>query len=199
MEEIDLPAIQSSGRSHEAVNFIRQIVDRIKLPAADPSKPLIPLSIGDPTLFGNLPPPSGVAEELGRVLAQGKGLGYLNSMGSPEARAAVAKSLASASHPVAADDVCLASGCSHAILLAVEVLCDVGTNILIPAPGFSLYRTLATYLGVQYKEYRLDATKNWEVDLEHLESLVDSKVRVLLFLVFLLTKPPYRCRRKPFL
>ncbi len=175
--DIDFGSVKASERSFTAVNFIRQIVDRIVLPAADASKPLIPLSIGDPTLFGNLPPPGRLADELARLLSESRGCGYLNSMGAPEARAAVARSLHTSAHPVLAEDVCLASGCSHAISLALESICDKGSSVLIPAPGFSLYRTLAKFLEIEAKEYRLDAQKNWEVDLDHLESLITDKVK----------------------
>ena len=170
--ELWVPA--ASRHSHACVNYIRQIVDRIKLPPADPQLPLIPLSIGDPTLFGNLPPPEGVSAELARIVAENKHNGYSNAMGSTAARAAVARSVATAKFPVAAEDVCIASGCSHALLLAMDALCDAGSNILIPQPGFSLYRTLAQYLGVEARLYRLDPHKRWEVDLEHLESLISA-------------------------
>ncbi len=176
--ELTVPA--ASQHSHACINYIRQIVDRIKLPPADPSLPLIPLSIGDPTLFGNLPPPPGVSAELALVVADGRSNGYSNSMGSPAARAAVARSVSTAAHPVTAEDVCVTSGCSHALLLAMDVLCDAGSNILVPSPGFSLYRTLGQYLAVDVRLYRLDPARNWEVDLAHLESLADSNTRAIL-------------------
>lgn len=49
----------------------------------------------------------------------------------------------------------LASGCSGAIDLAICVLANRGQNILIPRPGFSLYRTLAESLGVECRDYDL--------------------------------------------
>ena len=52
-------------------------------------------------------------------------------------------------------DVLLTSGCSQAIDLAITVLCNPGDNILVPCPGFSLYKTLAVSLGIQVKLYTL--------------------------------------------
>lgn len=52
-------------------------------------------------------------------------------------------------------DVILTSGCSQAIDLAVSVLCNPGDNILVPCPGFSLYKTLAVSMGIQVKLYNL--------------------------------------------
>lgn len=52
-------------------------------------------------------------------------------------------------------DVILTSGCSQAIDLAISVLCNPGDNILVPCPGFSLYKTLAVSMGIQVKLYNL--------------------------------------------
>ena len=52
-------------------------------------------------------------------------------------------------------DIILASGCSGAIDLAISVLTNRGQNILLPRPGFSLYRTLAVSLGIEVRYYNL--------------------------------------------
>lgn len=52
-------------------------------------------------------------------------------------------------------DVILTSGCSEAIELCLAVLVNPGQNILVPRPGFSLYRTLAESLGIEVKLYNL--------------------------------------------
>lgn len=52
-------------------------------------------------------------------------------------------------------DVILTSGCSQAIELVIGVLCNPGDNILVPCPGFSLYKTLAVSMGIKVKLYNL--------------------------------------------
>ena len=52
-------------------------------------------------------------------------------------------------------EVIFASGCSGALDLCITVLANPGQNILIPRPGFSLYKTLAVSLGIQVKSYNL--------------------------------------------
>jgi len=52
-------------------------------------------------------------------------------------------------------DVILCSGCSCALDLCITVLAREGQNILIPRPGFSIYRTLAEGLGITVKTYNL--------------------------------------------
>jgi tyrosine aminotransferase len=74
--------------------------------------------------------------------------------------------------PLRPQDVVLASGCSGAIDLAITVLANPGDVILIPAPAFALYQTLAESKGVAVDHYRLDPTRSWEADLPHLRSLV---------------------------
>ena len=61
---------------------------------------------------------------------------------------------AKCSHPPF-QDVILTSGCSQAIELVINVLCNPGDNILIPCPGFSLYKTLAVSMGFEVRLYNL--------------------------------------------
>lgn len=43
----------------------------------------------------------------------------------------------------------MTNGCSHALQMAIEVIANAGDNILIPAPGFSLYSTLTRSQGIE--------------------------------------------------
>lgn len=80
--------------------------------------------------------------------------GYGSMVGHPEARQAVAEYSAHQG-PVTADDVVLSSGCSHAIELAITVLANSGQNVLVPRPGFLIYKTVAEGLGIEIKYYKL--------------------------------------------
>lgn len=55
-------------------------------------------------------------------------------------------------------DVILTSGCSHALEMCILVLADTGQNILIPRPGFSIYRTLAESLRIECRSYDLNVS-----------------------------------------
>lgn len=52
-------------------------------------------------------------------------------------------------------DVVLTSGCSQALELAICVLANPGQTILVPRPGFPLYKTLAESMGINIKYYNL--------------------------------------------
>ena len=94
-----------------------------------------------------------------------------------------------------------ASGCSGALDLCISVLANPGQNILIPRPGFSLYKTLAESMSIHVKHYNLlviilthslrlpgkysfchgfQPEKNWEVDTEHLQSLIDEDTAAIV-------------------
>lgn len=49
----------------------------------------------------------------------------------------------------------VSSGCSQALDLCITLLANPGQNILIPKPGFSIYKTLAEGVGVETKYYDL--------------------------------------------
>lgn len=70
-------------------NPIRKIVDNIRKPT-DLDKELIPLSLGDPTVFGNLKCPDVMVEAIVRNVRSFKNNGYVHSAGMETAREAIA-------------------------------------------------------------------------------------------------------------
>lgn len=60
-----------------------------------------------------------------------------------------------------------------AALLAVS--CCAADNLLIPKPAFALYETLCGSKDIRVKHYNLLPERQWEADLEHLESLIDDR------------------------
>jgi len=171
--------VPSSTMAKNTLNPIRKIVDEMKL-TPNPQKEMIALSIGDPTVFGNLP----IAEEAISAIIQStqeqKCNGYAPSIGYEKSRAAVAEYESCPESPLTAKDIVLTSGCSGALDLAISVLANPGQNILIPRPGFSLYKTLADSTGIETKFYNLDPDKLWEVDIESLESAIDENTAAIV-------------------
>uniref|UniRef100_A0A182Q5B3 Tyrosine aminotransferase n=1 Tax=Anopheles farauti TaxID=69004 RepID=A0A182Q5B3_9DIPT len=154
-------------------NPIRAIVEGLNI-QPNPAKPLIALSIGDPTTFGNLKPSSETIEAVRLAIEDGTGNGYAPANGHLEAREAVARYVQHQG-PVTPNDVILCSGCSSALDLCISVLGGPGKNILIPKPGFSIYRTLAEGFGIECRTYDLLPERNWEADLGQLEQLIDER------------------------
>merc|ERR1719206_540547 len=146
----------------------------------NPEKKMISLSIGDPTVFGNLLPAKEVVDAVHAALDSQKCNGYGPSTGSVEARAAVAEHVSVPGGEVTSDDVILCSGCSCALDIAISTLADDGQNILVPRPGFPLYTTLSAGLGIQTREYDLLPDQDWMVDLLHMESLIDHNTAAII-------------------
>lgn len=74
----------------------------------------------------------------------------------------------------------MTSGCSGAVEIAISVLCNEGQNILLPRPGFCLYNTVAGHRNIEARLYNLLPEKNWEADVEHMESLIDDSTAAIL-------------------
>lgn len=141
---------------------------------------MISLALGDPTVYGNFTIADECVDAVTRALHSHKADGYAPSHGFESARNAVATKYSSEEAPLTSKDVLLTSGASHALEICINTLCDEGSNILIPRPGFSLYRTLAEAKKIECRYYDLLPSKSWEVDLKHLESLIDENTATVV-------------------
>jgi tyrosine aminotransferase len=172
--------IRAAPASMRMTNPIRATIDTIKMPTTD--KEIIKLSIGDPTVFANMVIHPFVKEQIHKAVdsVEFKYHGYVHSSGSAEAKKAVADRFSTERSPLRPEDVILTSGCSGALMIALTALASPGDNILLPRPGFSLYQTLCEHNGIEFRHYNLLPDNSWEIDLEHLSSLVDSRTRCIL-------------------
>ncbi|XP_046855895.1 tyrosine aminotransferase-like [Xenia sp. Carnegie-2017] len=135
---------------------------------------------GDPTVFGNLPPSEECVRALCDTIKSGKDNCYKPAHGWKEARNAVAKYSSTPEYIVDAEDVVLASGCSGAIEIALNALVDRGDNILIPRPGFSLYKCICGSRGIEARSYKLFPENGWEADLDDMASLIDERTKLIV-------------------
>ncbi|KDO28113.1 tyrosine aminotransferase [Saprolegnia parasitica CBS 223.65] len=169
--------------SHLAANTsnpIRKIVDNIKMPAHS-DKELIRLSLGDPTVFGNLNCPDVLTEAVVANVRSVKHNGYIHSAGTEAARAAIATAYGHpVTHPLTKDDIIIASGGSGALDIAITGLVNPGENILLPKPAFSLYQVICDAHKIETRYYDLVPERNWEADVTQMASLIDSKTRAIL-------------------
>ncbi|KAL7579370.1 hypothetical protein ACA910_014042 [Epithemia clementina (nom. ined.)] len=76
--------------------------------------------------------------------------------------------------PIDDSHVIVASGCSGALDLVLRALLDPGTYLLVPNPGFPLYQVIAESMGAHVLPYRLLPDQDWEIDLNHVQTLVQS-------------------------
>ncbi|OWZ14532.1 Tyrosine aminotransferase [Phytophthora megakarya] len=165
--------VQPSEFSKLCSNPIRKIVDNIKKPPTS-TKSLIPLSLGDPTVFGNLHCPDVLVQAIVRNTRSMQHNGYIHSAGSEAARTAIAQHYGNNRAPLTMDDIVIASGCSGAIEIALLGLLNAGDNVLLPKPGFPLYQALCEAHKIECRFYNL------KVDLDHMQSLVDQNTKAIV-------------------
>lgn len=78
------------------------------------------------------------------------------------------------------DDVFITSGASQAIEAILTVLARPGANILLPRPGFPLYKARAALAGLEVRHFNLLPDKGWEVDLPGVEAQADDNTIAML-------------------
>ena len=162
--------------SRVTINPLRTLWERNQ-PKANPAKTSIILQAGDPTTFGNFPPHPACAKALRDALEVDK-FGYNESKGHEAARKAIAE-YSSHMGNVTANDVIITTGCSMAIEFCFMALANPGENILIPCPAWN-YITWLRGARIEPRFYNLDPAKSWDVDLKHMESLIDKKTKAIL-------------------
>lgn len=74
----------------------------------------------------------------------------------------------------------MASGCSHALEMAIVAIADPGQNILVPIPGFPLYATLCKPNEIEPRQYKLNMNDGGLIDLKNLEEMIDCKTRAII-------------------
>lgn len=172
--------VLASHRSLRTRNPIRELVQGIA-GSPNPDLPFLDLSVGDPTRFGNLRVPDDVMDEYCRILREGKSNGYTQSFGSLEARTAIAQRYSLPdSAPLTPDDVLLTSGVSGALELALGAVANAGDNVLVPKPGFPLFKTMLDCFGVEARYYAVLPTQDWEIRVEDLAVLADEKTAAIV-------------------
>lgn len=81
--------VKASSGALSTSNPIREVIETMNL-SENPNKKVIPLSIGDPTIFGNLKPCDEILEAIRKAESSGKFYGYQTAAGLESAREAVA-------------------------------------------------------------------------------------------------------------
>ncbi|RNA25415.1 Tyrosine aminotransferase [Brachionus plicatilis] len=173
-------SVEVSDFAKSTCNPVRKLIEQMKI-EPNPNYQMIALSIGDPTVFSEIGKPQSVINAVQACINDKKFDGYTPSYGTEAARQAVAKYYSRPDNLIYKfTDILLTNGCSQAIDLCITVLANRGDNIVIPKPGFSIYKTLAGTLGINVKYYSLLEEFNWEVDLEELESLIDERTKAII-------------------
>jgi alanine-synthesizing transaminase len=138
------------------------------------------LNIGDPVAFGFQTPPHLIAA-VDRAMRDGHNT-YGPSAGIQPAREAVADEYTRNGFPISPDRVFITAGTSEGIELTLSAVIDQDDEVLVPMPTYPLYTAVLAKLDATTKYYRLDPSRGWMPDLDHLESLVTPSTRALVII-----------------
>jgi alanine-synthesizing transaminase len=174
-----LAAIPTAARVHRFTYAIRNIVAEAQRVEAAGTRVRY-LNIGDPVAFGFKTPPHLIAA-VERALRDGHNT-YGPSAGIPAAREAVAAEYTANGFPITADRVFVTAGTSEGIELTLSAVVESGGEVLVPMPTYPLYTAVLAKLDAKAKCYRLDPSRGWMPDLDHLKSLVTPATRALVII-----------------
>ena len=104
-------------------------------------------------------------------------LGYTESQGHPEYRALVAEMYEN----VTADDVVILTSPVEGIYLTMQTLLESGDEVVALSPAYDALHHVADHLCGKFQPWELVPNEaGWEIDLESLESLVNSKTQLII-------------------
>jgi len=105
-----------------------------------------------------------------------------DSLGLPSAREAVAEFYRAAGIPATAEQVLITPGTSLSYFYCFKLLANPGEEILCARPSYPLFESIAQLAGLQLRYYRLQESRGWEIDLDHLESQISTRTRALVLI-----------------
>lgn len=169
--------IKPAFRTFQLEYAIRDIV-KASEEAKKAGKDLIYLNIGDPVKYGFKTPDS-IIEVVCQALWKNYN-SYSDSPGIPEAIEAIRNyALKKGIEPI---DIYITQGATEAIEFAISALVNSKENILLPCPCYPLYQAIISKFRIEPRYYFLDENKNWEPDIESIESLIDKKTRAIVII-----------------
>ena len=142
---------------------------------------ILKLNIGDPIAYPGLPTPKHMVDAYVKALQDGRN-GYSPSYGLPELREAIAKDERRKGWDAQSSDIYVCHGVTEALqILFASILCE-GDTVLAPGPHYPPYMAYPQMYGAQTVEYKLKPDDGWKLDLEDIESKMDSSVRLLVLI-----------------
>lgn len=105
-----------------------------------------------------------------------------DSFGRRSAREAISAYYQSHGLRVPPENMILTPGTSIAYWYCFKLLADESDEILCPSPTYPLFDYIAALSGVRLISYRLDERASWDIDVEHLESMISNNTRALVLI-----------------
>jgi aspartate/methionine/tyrosine aminotransferase len=155
--------------------FSKKLREVRELAAA--GKPIINMGIGSPDLM----PPTKVIDAIQKSFNDAVAHKYQSYQGLPELRNAIAAfykyKFNVDANPV--DEILPLMGSKEGIMHISMAFLNEGDQVLIPNPGYPTYTSVTKLVGAEPVFYNLSEDNNWQVDIDELEKLDLSKVKIM--------------------
>jgi alanine-synthesizing transaminase len=103
-----------------------------------------------------------------------------DSLGQPRAREAVAGYYGRSN--ISPDHIVITPGTSVSYWYCFKLLTESGDEILCPRPSYPLFDYIARLAGVFMRQYRLDESRGWAIDLDDLENQITTGTRAIVLI-----------------
>jgi aspartate/methionine/tyrosine aminotransferase len=139
-------------------------------------KSVIHLEIGEP----DFDTPGNIIESAYSAMRAGA-THYTPAAGIPEVREAIAATMSKRGGiPVSADQVVVVPGSKNILHFALLSLIEEGDEVILPDPGYPVYRSLTDFVGAVAKPIRLREDREFGMDLDELEALISPRTRMVI-------------------
>ncbi len=103
-----------------------------------------------------------------------------DSLGQRPAREAIAQYYGGLKVPP--EQILMTPGTSVSYWYCFKLLTENGDEVLCPQPSYPLFDYIARLAGVSLQHYRLLESREWSIDLDHLESRIGTATRAIILI-----------------
>jgi aspartate aminotransferase len=137
---------------------------------------IIHLEIGEP----DFATPQNIIDAAVRAM-NGGATHYTPASGIPQVREATAAYVSRQTGvPTRAENIVLTPGSKNLLLFALLSLIDDGDEVIIPDPGYPIYRSLVEFVGGKAVSLPVEQRNDFRPDIDQLRSLVTPRTRLLI-------------------
>src|SRR5580704_122345 len=139
---------------------------------------IIPLWFGE----GDVPAPAFIGEAMAKAIADGH-VFYTHQNGIPELREALADYLTVLGRePIGPENITVTFSGMNAIMLAIQLSCEVGDNLIAIDPVWPNAGGMARLVGAQVRSVRMDHGQGgWTLDPDKVVAAMDARTRAVFF------------------
>jgi aspartate aminotransferase len=137
---------------------------------------IVHLEIGEP----DFATPQNIIEAAVRALNDGA-THYTPASGIPQVREATAAYVTRHTGvPTRAENIVLTPGSKNLLLFALLSLVEEGDEVIVPDPGYPIYRSLVEFIGAKAVSLPIRQANDFRVDVAELRALITPQTRMLV-------------------